>query len=246
MDSRDFLTDNVRQRTDFSQTDQSKGLPPPPVQKPPQNGQLLVTLPDWTGAEQNVPLSALISKRKSVRKYSEEAISLEELSYLLWATQGVRQVTGAGTVLRNVPSAGNRQSLETYLAVCNVEQLEPGIYRYLPLDHALVFEHEVENLREAVGFACLGQDFTGRGTVTFFWTSLPYRTEWRYADASYKVIAMDAGHVCQNLYLAATAIGCGTCAIGAYHQDEADRLLRLDPEEELVVYIAPVGKINRA
>lgn len=241
--NRDFLTDHVRQRTDFTQTDQSKGIAPPPVQKPLREGQQSIPLPDWTGVEQNVALSTLIRARKSIRKYKDTPISPEELSYLLWATQGVRQTTGAGTVLRNAPSAGNRQSLETYLAVFRVKGLDQGVYRYLPLEHALVFEHSVKNMESTLNSACLEQPFAGQAAVTFLWTTLPYRTEWRYADASYKVIAMDAGHVCQNLYLAATAIQCGTCAIGAYHQTLADEFLQIDPAEEFVVYIAPVGKI---
>ncbi|MGI6440464.1 MAG: SagB/ThcOx family dehydrogenase [Peptoniphilaceae bacterium] len=239
---RDFLTDHVRQQTDFSRTDQSLGLPMPPVQKAPKEGQKPISLPDWHGVEKDLPLSALIAARKSVRKYRNTALLLEELSYLLWATQGVRQTTGAGTVLRNAPSAGNRQSLETYLAVFRVQGLEPGVYRYLPIEHALVFEHTVENMESALNHACLEQPFAGQAAVTFLWTTLPYRTEWRYADASYKVIAVDAGHVCQNLYLAATAIDCGTCAIGAYNQTAANAFLQVDPDEEFVVYIAPVGK----
>lgn len=239
---RDYLTDNVRQRTDFSRTDQSLGVAPPPVQKPPKEGQELIPLPDWTGVEQPVPLSSLIAARKSVRKYTDASLSQEELSYLLWAVQGVRKVTGAGTVLRNVPSAGNRQSLETYLAVMRVDGLKKGVYRYLPLEHALVFEHEVDGIETTLNQACLDQPFCGAAAVTFLWTTLPYRTEWRYAEASYKVIAVDAGHVCQNLYLAATAIGCGTCAVGAYSQPQADAFLRVNPDEEFVVYIAPVGK----
>jgi SagB-type dehydrogenase family enzyme len=78
--------------------------------------------------------------------------------------------------------------------------------------------------------------------VTFIWTVIPSRTEWRYAEASYKVIALDAGHVCQNLYLACEAIGAGTCAIAAYNQDLSDSLVGVDGNEEFVVYLSPVGK----
>jgi SagB-type dehydrogenase family enzyme len=91
--------------------------------------------------------------------------------------------------------------------------------------------------------AAHGQRFAGEAAVTFIWTALPSRTEWRYAEASYKVIALDAGHVCQNLYLACEAIGAGTCAIAAYNQDLADRLVDVDGDEEFVVYLAPVGKV---
>lgn len=240
---REFLTDRIRQKVDFSATDQAKGIPAPPVEKPVLEGQKVIPLPDWSGVEREVPLSALIRERKSIRNFNDAPLSLEELSYLLWATQGVRKVSKAGTVLRNVPSAGNRHSFETYLSVLHVVGLDQGVYRYLPLSHALVFEYAPENQAETLSSACLGQDFGGYAPVTFLWTCVLYRTEWRYAEASYKVIALDAGHVCQNLYLAATAIDCGTCAIGAYLQGEVDQYLRLDPEEELTVYIGPVGKL---
>lgn len=240
---RDFLTDNVRQRTDFSTTDQSMEVPMPPVEKPPTPGAKLIALPQWEGVEQARLLSELIDARNSVRGYAESPLALEELSYLLWATQGVRKVSGMGTVLRNVPSAGNRHSFETYLSVHRVDGLEPAVYRYLPLSHELVRHGDPIPPRD-LAYACYEQPFCATAAVTFFWTTVPYRTEWRYADASYKVIAVDAGHVCQNLYLAATAIGAGTCAIGAYRQDACDRLLELDTNEEFTIYIAPVGKLK--
>jgi len=76
----------------------------------------------------------------------------------------------------------------------------------------------------------------------FIWTTIPYRMEWRYSVVSHKIIALDAGHVCQNLYLACESIGCGTCAIGAYDQEKMDRFLGVDGEEEFAIYAAPVGR----
>ncbi|HRS94379.1 MAG TPA: SagB/ThcOx family dehydrogenase, partial [Candidatus Latescibacteria bacterium] len=93
---------------------------------------------------------------------------------------------------------------------------------------------------------CLGQEFVSRAAATFFWTTIPARMEWRYDRAAHKVIAVDAGHVCQNLYLACTAMGAGACAIAAYDQDACDRLLSVDGDEEFTVYIATVGKRRRA
>ena len=81
--------------------------------------------------------------------------------------------------------------------------------------------------------------------MTFFWTALPARSEWRYAEASYKVIALDAGHLCQNLYLACEAVGAGTCAIAAYDQQLADDLLGVDGDDEFTIYLAPVGKLPK-
>jgi len=88
------------------------------------------------------------------------------------------------------------------------------------------------------------QRMTVTSAVTFVWAVVPYRTEWRYSFLSHKVIALDAGHVCQNLYLSAEVLGCGTCAIGSYSQEKLDKLLELDGDEEFSVYVAPVGKIK--
>jgi SagB-type dehydrogenase family enzyme len=146
-------------------------------------------------------------------------------------------------VLRTVPSAGCRHPFETYLAVARVDGLDSAIYRYLPLEHSLLAVRDVDNLHLRLTAATHGQSFSGRSAVTFLWTVIPARTEWRYGEASYKVIALDAGHLCQNLYLACEAISAGTCAIAAYNQTLADELLGVDGSEEFTVYIAPVGKV---
>ena len=239
-----FLTDRVRDLVDWWGTPQSQGEEPPPVQKPVADGAELIRLPersDW-----NIPsydLVGAIANRESHRRFNNAPLRLDELAFLLWATQGVRAIRHEAAVLRTVPSAGCRHPFETYLAVQRVTGLEPGLYRYLPLDHALVLEQEPPNLAARVIAACRGQAFAGRAAVTFFWTAVMARTEWRYAEASYKVIALDAGHLCQNLYLACEAIGAGTCAIAAYNQDLADELVAVDGNEELTVYISPVGKV---
>jgi len=122
-----------------------------------------------------------------------------------------------------------------------VTGLEPGVYRYLPLDHSLA--HLGEQIPpEKVTDGCLGQTFCGSCAVTFFWSVIPYRTEWRYGPVSHKVIALDAGHLCQNLYLSCTAAGLGTCGIGAYDQQSMDSMLGFDGDDEFVIYIAPVGR----
>ena len=92
--------------------------------------------------------------------------------------------------------------------------------------------------------AASNQSFAGKSAVTFIWTTIPARMEWRYSRASYKVIALDAGHVCQNLYLACETIGAGTCAIAAYDQEIADSILGIDGVEEFTIYMAPVGKVQ--
>ena len=124
-----------------------------------------------------------------------------------------------------------------------VSGLESGLYRYLPLEHKLVHLRSDPGLPEKVSEGSRGQAFVGQGAVVFIWTVIPYRAEWRYSVVAPKMIALDAGHLCQNLYLASEAIGAGTCAIGAYDQDKMDALLEVDGNEEFVIYAAPVGKV---
>jgi SagB-type dehydrogenase family enzyme len=241
-----FLKDSVRLTIDFYQTDQHRGVTPPPVEKPVSGESRIIDLlpPDqWKGIV-SVDLVAAMKNRKSHRTFRNEPLTTEELSFLLWATQGVRKKVDQATAYRTVPSAGCRHAFETYLCVLNVSGLEPGIYRYLPLEHRLVVERHEENLGESLVEAALGQPFFGKAPVTFIWTTLPYRMEWRYDIAAHKVIAIDAGHVCQNLYLACGAINAGTCAVAAYNQTLMDELLNVDGDDEFVIYMAPVGKIK--
>ncbi len=241
-----FLTDRIRLEVDFSATSQALGEAPPPVQKPPPPDTGLIELPPVGSLHiPAIDLTAAIARRESRRRFRRDPLSMEELAFLLWATQGVRSVQHAAAVLRTVPSAGCRHSFETYLAAQRIAGLEAGIYRYLPLDHALVPELSAgDDLAERLSAATHGQRFAGEAAVTFIWSVIPLRTEWRYAEASYKVIAIDAGHVCQNLYLACEAIGAGTCAIAAYHQDLMDELIGVDGNDEFVIYAAPVGKVR--
>jgi SagB-type dehydrogenase family enzyme len=183
-----------------------------------------------------------IANRESHREFANTPLSLDELAFLLWATQGVREVLNPAAALRTVPSAGARHPFETYLAVRTVKGLKPGLYRYLPFDGELAQLNRTNNMVQQASLACLGQTWIADASVVFFWAAIPRRTEWRYGAASHKVIALDAGHVCQNLYLACEAIGCGTCGVGAYGQEAVDRLLGVDGREEFAVYIAPVGK----
>jgi SagB-type dehydrogenase family enzyme len=241
---RAFLKDTIRQEVDFSLTDQNRGIPAPPVEKPYDPDAQRIDLPKTGFMEvaDRTSLATAIEERRSCRTFSDAPISLEELSFLLWATQGIRLRLDAGHALRTVPSAGCRHAFETYLSVHRVTGLETGIYRYLPLEHQLLFAFAPKNLERNITRAALGQPFAGDAAVTFVWTVIPYRMEWRYGLAAHKVIALDAGHVCQNLYLACEAIRAGTCAIAAYDQKGMDSLLGIDGEEEFTIYLAPVGK----
>ncbi len=240
-----LLKDSVRLTVDFSETDQSKGVPAPPIEKPFAMDARRVDLVA-KGGWRSIPahdLSLAIESRKSDRRFRVEPLGMEEISFLLWATQGVRERLRKDAVFRTVPSAGCRHAFETYICVLNIVGLDVGVYRYLPLEHQLLFEFAHDGLAEKLVAATLGQSFVGSAPVTFAWTAIPYRMEWRYGVAAHKVIALDAGHVCQNLYLAVEAIGAGTCAVAAYDQDLMDELLRVDGEDEFTIYLAPVGKV---
>lgn len=240
MNGRAFLKSGDWDRWNCTQTDQRKKVPVPAQQKPVPEDAILIALPDpATLSVGNTPLIDAIRQRRSVRGFASTALSMEELSFLLWATQGI---SGDSPLRRTSPSGGARHPFETYLYIRAVESLEPGLYHYLPLSHQLIAMSCTEEFEFKLAQAACHQSFVSAGAVTFLWTVLPYRSEWRYDFLSHKVVAIDAGHLCQNLYLAGTAIGCGTCAIGAYSQEEMDALLGVDGEDEFVIYLAVCGK----
>ena len=243
---RAFLKSDRWEEWRHSDTDQRRQVQPPALENACPRDANLIPLPDPdTLSVGQMPLAEAIRLRKSQRKYTGEALSLEELAFYLWATQGVREAgqhPGRQFILRTVPSAGARHPFETYLVVNRVKGLEPGLYHYQSLKHELCYLGMEEDLVERTHDGCYGQ-YVKTSAVTFIWTVIPYRTEWRYSIVSPKLIALDAGHLCQNLYLACAGTGAGTCAIGAYDQEAMDAVLGLDGEEEFVVYVATVGKV---
>jgi len=231
-------------------SDQSAGVPQPPLANPFSGESSIPLTRDFRQVVRDIPFTELIDGRVSRRRFSDRPLTLDELAFLLWATQGVKRVIGKSNhaTLRTVPSAGARHGLEPYLLVFRVGGLAPGLDHYLALEHRLEFLRPVENAEDRITEASCGQPFLAAAAVDFLWTAVPYRSEWRYTDQAQKYLLLDAGHVCQNLYLACEAIGCGTCAIGAYDQALMDGLVGLpggpscDEKDEFVVYAAPVGR----
>jgi len=223
-----------------------KGVDPPPLEKPFNEDAVLIDLVDPKDFKVgNIPLIDAIRNRASQRVFTDESLTLEELSFLLWSTQGVREIDKNKVwTKRAVPSGGGRQPFETYLLVNLVDGLKRGVYRYLPIEHKLILVTEnlpdVDDLLNKAWF----QNFIGKSAVVFVWAAIPYKTEWRYSFISYKDILIEAGHICQNLYIACEAIGAGTCAIAAYEQKAVDQLIQVDGENEMTVYLSPVGKVN--
>lgn len=227
-------------------SDQKLGRPQPPLEKPVADGATTIPLPPVDPAVLTErDLHACLKRRRSRRSWVAGALALEELSFLLWATQGVQRVFGRQySTFRPVPSGGARHPFETYLAVTRVTGVAEGLYRYLPLTHALTLERVATGMAQPITDATLGQAFVGEAPVVFIWSCIPYRGEWRYSVAAHKIMLLDAGHLCQNLYLACEAIGCGTCAIAAYDQRLIDAFVGVDGDDEFVVYLAPVGKVR--
>jgi SagB-type dehydrogenase family enzyme len=222
---------------------QSQGLPQPPLELPYDVTQRPVDLPTPDAlALDPLDLRDLITRRATLRNYAPAAIGLEELSLLLWCTQGVKAQRDAYATLRTVPSAGARHAFETLLLVNRVDGLEPGVYRYLASAHKLLRLPLEGDMNAALTKACLNQEQIARSAVTFFWIAVAERMTWRYAERGYRYLLLDAGHVCQNLYLVAEALGCGACAIAAFDDEALNAALELDGATQFAVYAASLGK----
>ncbi|WP_150269628.1 SagB/ThcOx family dehydrogenase [Paenibacillus tepidiphilus] len=243
---RQFLKSNFHEFKHIK-TDKIKGVAQPPVVKPFGPDSQIIDLPKVSrDVLRNENMFDCIDQRRSTRFYSAETLSLEELSYLLWATQGITGMNKNGLTLRTVPCSGATHTFETYLLIMRVEGVQEGVYRYLPSEHKLLFMFELKQMEQKVDAITLDQpfvpNFAKKAAVLFAWSTTPYRSEWKYDISAHKKILIDVGHVCQNLYLSSESIGAGACAIGIYDQKLIDEILGLDGEEEFVIYLGAVGK----
>lgn len=230
------------------QTDQERKRPQPPLVKAPMTDSPIDLPRDFENLGMEDNLVQLLLKRKSSRVYTQEDMSLLQLSFLLWGTQGVKDIRGKSyATLRTVPAGGARHPFETYLLVRQVEGLVPGMYHYLPMTHQLELLSAQEDPQALLDFAeesLCGQRWAAKANVVFYWSFVPYRSEWRYGIFAHKLIMADVGHVGENLYLACAALGLGTCGIGAYDQALCDKTFQLDGEEEYMVYTQTVGTVK--
>ena len=187
-----------------------------------------------------VNLWEIILRRRSVRNYSPNSpLSLDILSVLLWATQGITADEG-DYQFRSAPSAGGLYPIETYLLARAVEGLEQGIYHFRPR----IFDLELlrtGDFSRTLAQAALGQSMIADAQVTFIWTALVERSKWKYGQRAYRYIYLDAGHIAQNLYLAGTAAGMGVCGIGAFFDDRVNAVIGADGAEETALYLASAG-----
>jgi SagB-type dehydrogenase family enzyme len=221
----------------------SGNVPQPPLELPLPEDAALIPLP--RPAEFSVPvmdLRAAIEARRTVRAYSETPLSLEELSYLLWVSQGVKRISSRPSTARTVPSAGARHAFETYLLVNRVEGLDAGLYRYAAIENSLLRLEAPADIAERIAHDCLEQAQITNSAATFIWAAVLERMYWRYVERGYRYLHLDAGHVCQNLALGAEQLGCGICPIAAFNDELLNATLGLDGEDMFVVYLASLGK----
>jgi len=188
---------------------------------------------------QSLPIIEALKLRRSIRSFSPNPLSLDDLSFLLWASTGVQRKE-QGYEFRTVPSAGALYPIETYLIVNNVEDLEKALYHYNIEAHALE-ELKVGDFAEKIAHAALEQKMCVKAPVVLIWTAVFERSKWKYAQRAYRYVYLDAGHIAQNLALSAIGIGLGSCQIGAFFDDEINQILGVDGMDESVIYLSVVG-----
>lgn len=222
-------------------TDMMRGMPEPAGEMAiPGNPSFVELLPPEEVKITDVSFWQVLNRRQSSRDFSEEHISIEELSGLLWASQGVKRSIGNIT-LRTVPSAGARHPFETFVHVNRVRGIEKGLTRFCATRNKLLRMGD-KDLSSEITSVCLGQDFVSNCAAIFVWTAVPDRMTWKYGDRGYRYILMEAGHLCQNLYLTATAMDLACCAVGAFDDDGLNKILGASGKDMFAVYLAAVGK----
>ena len=186
--------------------------------------------------DSSVSLEQTLLNRRSIREYADTPLSLEEVSQLLWAAQGITSGWGG----RTAPSAGALYPLELYLVVGNVSGLTPGVYRYVPSRHHLIRTRE-EDLRAPMAKAALSQECVDKGAIDIVIAAVYERTTSKYDERGVRYVHMEAGHAAQNLYLQATSMGLSMVTVGAFDDERVSDLLGL-PKNESPLYIVPVGR----
>lgn len=182
----------------------------------------------------------ILARRRSFRDFTSTPISASELSQLLWAAQGITADIGAYQ-LRSSPSAGALYPIETYQVINYVDGIERGIYHYNIRKHSLELIQR-GNFGPRIAKAGLEQDILALASVVFVWTAVTHRCKWKYRQRAYRYIYLDAGHIGENVTLAAEGLNLGCCAVGALFDEEVNRLIMVDGKEETVIYIMAVGR----
>jgi len=206
---------------------------PTPTLPPEQEKAIKLPEPRY---DSDVSIEQSLLNRRSIRSYTGEAVTLQEVSQLLWAAQGITDPRGYKTA----PSAGALYPLEVYLVAGDVQNLTSGVYNYEPDKHHLVRVIDGDK-RVELADAALAQPWVKAGAIVIVFTAVYDRTTGKYGDRGIRYVHMEAGHAAQNLCLQATAMGLGAVTVGAFHDEQVTKLLNL-PEDEQPLYIIPVGR----
>ncbi len=233
--------DTFQQDTKYHRDQREKGLferiaVPEPYKEYPGSNRIKLPIP---GSKSVLTLDEVLRRRKSIRVFAKKPLSLEQMSYLLWASNGIQRIEN-GHEFRTVPSAGALYPVETYLVVHNVEGLAPGVYHYAIREHALE-EIKVGDFRREITLAALGQRICADAAVVFVWTAIFNRSKCKYRQRAYRYVYLDAGHIGHSLALSAVSLGLGSCQVGALFDDDVNSILGVDGVEESVVYMSVVG-----
>lgn len=226
-------------------SNQDKKYPQPPLVKEPMRNDFIDLPTNFDTLPMNDCLLDILFQRKSSRVYTSSEMSLLELSYILWACQGVKGLRGKSyATLRTVPSGGARHGFELYFVSKNIRGLVPGTYHYLPMKHQIEYLNSLDSVNEILSDSLCNQTWALKANVIFYFSYIPNRTEWRYGSYAHRIALVDLGHVGENIYLASTSISLGTCGIGACVTHICDEMFELDGEKEFIIYAQTVGKIS--
>lgn len=206
-----------------------------PAPTPPPTEANVIKLPE-PRQDSDVSIEQSLLNRRSCRSYTGEPITLQELSQLLWAAQGITDPRG----YRTAPSAGALYPLEVYVVAGNVQNLAAGVYRYKPLEHELIPLIHGDKRNELAN-AALRQPWVKEGALDIVFTAVYKRTTVKYGDRGIKYVHIEAGHAAQNLCLQAAAMELGVVTVGAFHDEQVVKVLNL-PDTEQPLYIIPVGR----
>jgi SagB-type dehydrogenase family enzyme len=211
-----------------------------------ESNPLTYTLPD-PDIKGTRPFEEVLSRRRSRRAFTGNAVSVEEISQILWSANGISEAPGQARRekrLRTAPSAGATYPLELYLLAGNITGIDPGVYRYSPFGHRLIRIID-RDIKTEMASAALDQDMIETAAACLFYSAVYSRSTEVYGRrGSERYVCMDLGHSAQNVYLEVEALHLGTCAIGAFNDLAVTRLMQL-PDHETPLYIMPIGRYKK-
>jgi SagB-type dehydrogenase family enzyme len=188
--------------------------------------------------EGTVSVEQAIQQRRTVRAFAAKSLELDQLSQLLWSAQGV---TGGRGFKRAAPSAGALYPMDLYAAIGpqSVRLMEAGVYHYDPAGHRLARIGD-RDMRSDIARAALFQMWMAEAPLNFVITAAYHRVSGKYGERGVQYAMIEAGHVGQNLFLQAEALGLKAGIVGAFHDSRLAEVLVL-PDRHDPLLIMPVG-----